>query len=322
MTKILITGGAGFIGSSLAKRLLSKENEVIVYDNLATGRKENLDFANNINNFTFLDNDMLDVKSLEDAVNSCEKVYHLSANAFVNLGFHNTKIDFDQTVLSTYNLLECMRKSKNCKSLYFTSTSAVYGEHDINVKATEESAPRPVSLYGSSKLAAEALISGYCHTFDIQSIVFRLANVIGPGNTHGVIYDFLNKLQINSKTLEILGSGKQKKPYVHVDDCVSALTQFEQPNKPLDIFNITADDRTTVDEIANIILKELGLNDTEIKYNREFGDKGWKGDVLEYMLDSSKLKNTGWKLQYSSGEAVTKTVQEYLAGNFSGLSKS
>lgn len=322
MTKILITGGAGFIGSSLAKRLLSKGNEVIIYDNLATGRKENLDFAKDANNFTFLNKDMLDTSSLEDAVNSSEKVYHLSANAFVNLGFHNTKIDFDQTVVSTYNLLECMRKSKSCKSLYFTSTSAVYGEHDINVKATEVSAPRPVSLYGSSKLAAEALISGYCHTFDIRSIIFRLANIIGPGNSHGVIFDFLNKLQVNSRTLEILGSGKQKKPYVHVDDCVSALTLFEQTIKPLDIFNITADDRTTVDEIAAIILKELKLNDTEIKYNREFGDKGWKGDVLEYMLDSTKLKNAGWKLKYNSGEAVSKTVQEYLSGSFSGLARS
>jgi UDP-glucose 4-epimerase len=322
VTKILITGGAGFIGSSLAKRLLSKGNEIVIYDNLATGRKENLDFVKGAENFTFLNKDMLDIKSLEEAISNSNKVYHLSANAFVNLGFHNTKIDFDQTVLSTYNLLECMRKSKNCKSLYFTSTSAVYGEHDINVKATENSAPRPVSLYGSSKLAAEALISGYCHTFDIQSIIFRLANIIGPANTHGVIYDFLKKLQVTSKTLEILGSGKQKKPYVHVDECVNALTLFENPTKPLDIFNITADDRTTVDEIAAIILKELGLENTEIKYNREFGDKGWKGDVLEYMLDSTKLKNAGWKLDYNSGEAVTKTVQEYLSGSFNDIIKA
>lgn len=319
MTKILITGGAGFIGSSLAKELLSKGNEVVVYDNLVTGRKENLDFARNADKFAFLNKDMLDKESLKKAVDNCEKVYHLSANAFVNLGFSNTRIDFDQTVLSTYNLLECMRESKNCKSLYFTSTSAVYGEHDINVKATEESAPRPVSLYGSSKLAAEALISGYCHTFDIRSIVFRLANIIGPGNTHGVIFDFLKKLQVDSKSLEILGSGRQKKPYVHIDDCVSALTLFENPTKPLDIFNITADDRTTVDEIATIILKELGFDDTEIKYNKEFGDRGWKGDVLEYMLDSTKLRNAGWKLEYNSGEAVTKTIQQYLSGSFNNL---
>lgn len=319
MTKVLVTGGAGFIGSSLTKSLLSKGNEVIVYDNLSTGKKENLDLVDNSDKLTFVNKDMLDIKSLEEAVNNCEKVFHLSANAFVNLGFFNTKIDYEQTILSTYNLLECMRKSKGCKSLYFTSTSAVYGEHDVNVKASETTAPRPISLYGSSKLAAEALISGYCNTFDIQSLVFRLANIIGADNTHGVIYDFLNKLVVNSNTLEILGSGNQRKPYVHVDDCVNALTKFERLDKPMDIFNISSEDCITVNKIANLIFNELDLKETKIEYKRDFGDKGWKGDVVEYLLDNTKLKETGWSLKYNSEEAVIRTIKDYLKSKFSKL---
>lgn len=322
MTKVLVTGGAGFIGSSLAKSLLSKGNEVIIYDNLSTGTKENIDFANNSRMLSFLNKDMLDIESLEKAVNDCEKVFHLSANAFVNLGFSNTKIDYDQTILSTYNLLECMRKSNNCKSLYFASTSAVYGEHDINIKANEETAPRPISLYGASKLAAEALISGYCHTFDIQSMVFRLANIIGPASTHGVIFDFLNKLLVSSSTLQILGSGNQRKPYVYVDDCVDALTKYVKLDKPVNMFNISSDDCITVNEIANIIFLEAGLKDTKLEYKREFGDKGWKGDVVEYLLDNTKLKESGWSLKYNSKEAVAKTIQEYLSTKFSNLAQA
>ncbi|HEX5187680.1 MAG TPA: NAD-dependent epimerase/dehydratase family protein [Nitrososphaeraceae archaeon] len=319
MAKILVTGGAGFIGSSLTKALLSKGNDIIVYDNLSTGKKENLDFANNSGKLSFVNKDMLDIGSLEEVVNDCEKVYHLSANAFVNLGFFNTKIDYEQTILSTYNLLECMRKSKGCKSLYFTSTSAVYGEQDINVKASETIAPKPISLYGSAKLAAEALISGYCYTFDIQSLIFRLANIIGSDSTHGVIFDFLNKLTANSNMLQILGSGNQMRSYVHVDDCVNALTKFERLDKPMNIFNISSEDCITVNKIANLIFDEIGLKETKIGYQTEFGDKGWKGDVVEIFLDNTKLKDTGWSLKYNSEEAVIRTIKDYLASKFRNL---
>jgi UDP-glucose 4-epimerase len=315
MSKILITGGAGFIGSSLADRLLlSKEHQVVVFDNLSAGKIENITSRMHAQNFEFVRADMLDQYTLEKIVGTCDIVFHLAANPIVALGASDTRIDYEQNLLATYDLLEAMRKSQHCRKLIFTSTSAVYGEAN-EIPTHENYSPlRPISLYGASKLACEAIICGYCYLFNISCIASRLANIIGPKNRHGVIYDFISKLSHDPFQLDILGNGKQNKSYLYIDDCVDALTLLltEVGKKPFDIFNVGSDDAITVLEIAELIIRELGLDSVEKKLIDRFNGRGWRGDVKEYWLDCSKLKALGWVPKGNSRDAVINTVRKCL----------
>lgn len=315
MSKILVTGGAGFIGSSLVDALmLSKLHQIVVFDNFSTGRIDNVDRWLGSSNFSLIRGDMLDTLSLKKAVNACDTVCHLSANPIVAQGDTDTKIDYEQNLAATYYLLEAMRESHFCKKIMFTSTSAVYGESGLKPVLENYSPMKPVSLYGATKLACEAMISGYSHMFNLASVVVRLANVIGPVSTHGVVYDFISKLSANSKCLEILGDGKQNKSYLHIDDCVSGLVQVLKRlgQAKIEIFNMGSDDTITVSQIAKIIIDELSLNSVEERFIDRFDGRGWKGDVKEYLLNSSKLKSIGWKAELSSKDAVIKSVRAYL----------
>jgi len=214
---------------------------------------------------------------------------------------------FDQNITATYNLLEAMRKS-DVPNIVFTSTSTVYGEATI-IPTPEEYGPLiPISLYGASKLACEALITSYCHTFDMNSWIFRFANIIGDRSTHGIIFDFINKLKINSEQLEILGDGRQEKSYLHVSECIDAiLFAVKNSRDAVNIFNVGSDDTINPTRIGEIIVEEMGLEDVEFTYTG--GKRGWKGDVPRMLLGIKKLKGAGWCPDYSSERSVREAVR-------------
>jgi UDP-glucose 4-epimerase len=304
----LITGGAGFIGSHLVDRLMESGVNVTVLDNLSAGKLSNISRWLDNSRFKFIMGDMLNPGDVKKSMGNCEIVFHLAANPDVRIGAFNTRIDYEQNILATYNLLEAMRES-DCRSIVFTSTSTVYGEAK-KMPTPEDYGPlKPISLYGASKLACEALISGYSHLFGFKSVICRLANIVGSRSGHGVIYDFINKLRSNPKTLEVLGDGTQRKSYLYVDDCVEALLiASEKSREQVEIYNVGSEDTVNVATIARIVIEEMGLSDVEIKYTGGVdGGRGWKGDVKEMLLDISKIKRLGWKPKLNSAEAVRRT---------------
>ena len=314
--RILVTGGAGFIGSSLVGALMqSGIHRVTVLDNLSSGHLKNLSFWMDNPNFEFVQADLTKLSSITDTVDRCDAVFHLAANPIVKIGTGGTKIDYDQNVLSTYNLLDAMRNSKACKKIIFASTSTVYGESKM-MPTPENYAPlQPISIYGGTKLACEAIISGFGHMFDISCVTLRLANIVGHMNNRGVIHDFVIKLNKNPKVLEILGDGKQMKSYLHIDDCISAM-MFLLPRVgdwKFETFNVGPGDTINVLDIAKIVIEELGLNEVALKFVDHFDGGGWKGDVKHYWLDSTKIEALGWRPKYNSSEAVRKACYEYYS---------
>jgi len=304
--KALVTGGAGFIGSHLIDALLSKGYEVSCIDNFSSGKREFIE--HNLERIELYEGDLLRQQDISKAIDGCDVVFHLAANPDVRIGAINTRTHLDNGILATYNLLEEMRR-KGINKIIFTSSSTVYGEASI-IPTPENYGPLiPISLYGAAKLAAEALISSYCHTFDMEAIIYRFANVVGPRSTHGVIYDFIKKLRKNPQELEILGDGKQRKSYLYVDDCIDAmLFGMEKAKEKVEIFNIGSEDWVEVKEIADIVSEEMGLK-PEYRFTGGIDGRGWKGDVKFMRLDISKLKNMGWKPKYSSREAIRLTAK-------------
>lgn len=304
--KALVTGGAGFIGSHLIDALLERGYEVKCIDNFSSGRREFIE--KNIDKIELIEGDLLNPEDIKKAIKGCDIVFHLAANPDVRLGAVDTKIHFDNNILATYNLMEEMRK-EGVKKIAFTSSSTVYGEASI-IPTPENYGPLiPISLYGASKLSAEALISSYSHTFDIEAIIYRFANVVGPRSTHGVIYDFIKKLRKNPEELEILGDGKQKKSYLYIDDCIDAMFfGIEHAKEKTEIYNIGSEDWTEVTEIADIVSEEMNLH-PEYRFTGGVGGRGWKGDVKIMRLDISKLKSLGWKPKYKSNEAIRMTAR-------------
>jgi UDP-glucose 4-epimerase len=311
LKRIIVTGGAGFIGSSLVKELIKSKNEVVVFDNFSRGNESNISRWIGRSNFKLVKADMLDKFSLSENVSRCDVVFHLAANPEVRLGAIDTKIDYEQNLLATYNLLEAMKNSTSCKTIVFASSSTVYGEPNTIPTSETYSPLIPISLYGASKLACEALIAGYCKMFDISGIALRLANVIGPETTHGVIYDFITKLIGIPANLDILGDGTQDKSYLFIDDCIHALAIAERlaakNENYFDIFNVGSTNKISVLEIAKIVIKALSLQNVKVKIRGGIDGRGWKGDVKQMLLDCSKFKGLGWKARYNSTEAVYLT---------------
>jgi UDP-glucose 4-epimerase len=308
---ILITGGAGFIGSHLLEALLA-ENNITVLDNFSSGKREFLALHHNNPNFRLIEADLLRPGALERALNGVDMVFHLAANPDVKLGAENTRVHLEQNVLATCNLLEAMRKS-GVKRIAFTSTSTVYGEA-TEVPTPEDYGPLlPISLYGASKLSCEAQISSYCHTFDMQSWIYRFANIVGERGTHGVLVDFIRKLQENPRELEILGSGKQKKSYLEVRDCVQAMRRcVEHSNEQINVFNVGTEDAVDVKEIADIVAGQMGIKDVLYRYTGGLDGRGWKGDVKVMQLSIEKIKRLGWSPQGGSAQAVEMAVKALL----------
>lgn len=317
--KIAVTGGAGFIGSALSKALVDTGVNVTVIDNLCAGSLKNLSHLLDNPNFTFVKADLTNFPDAFSIIEEdCDAVFHLAANPDVRIGSSNTRIDFDNNLLATYNLLEKIRKSRTCKKMVFTSTSTVYGDAD-KIPTPEDYGPMlPISLYGASKLACESLISGYSHMFGFKSAILRLANIIGPTSNHGVIFDFVRKLRLNPHFLEVLGDGKQNKSYLHIDDCIRAILlayqSLDHKDKKVQIFNVGSEDKIEVSAIAQIIAEEMKLDDLEIySRSRVNGGRGWSGDVKYMQLDISKINALGWKAEQQSEKAVRKTIRKLLA---------
>lgn len=302
---VLVTGGAGFIGSHLVDRLIKLGNNVTVIDNLSTGKidfiKQHLDNPK----FNFIKADLLK-DDLNKYFKNIDEVWHLAANPDVRTALKNTRIDINQNILVTYNVLEAMRLN-NVKKIVFTSSSTIYGEAK-QIPTPENYSPLiPISLYGATKLACEALISSYCYTFELNATIFRLANIIGPQSTHGVIYDFIKKLMKNPNELEIFGDGNQKKSYLYIDDCIDAMVIASNNSKEkVGMYNIGSEDWITVKEIAQIVCKKLKLN-PKFKFTGE--ERGWKGDVPKMLLDILKIKKYKWKPKYNSKQAVELSLK-------------
>ncbi|MEM5778166.1 MAG: NAD-dependent epimerase/dehydratase family protein [Candidatus Aenigmatarchaeota archaeon] len=308
MSKVLVTGGAGFIGSHLVDKLITK-NEIVVFDNLSSGSLRNLEHLKNNKNFSFIKSNLLNPKNIESALDGVSKVYHIAANPDVRLGETNTKAHFEQNIVASYNLLEAMRK-KDVEKIIFTSSSTVYG--DAKIIPTPEDYPTiPISIYGASKLAVEGMISSYCHTFGMQAVIFRFANVIGSRSEHGVIVDFIKKLKNNPNKLEILGDGNQTKSYIYIKDCIEGMLFGEENTRnKFEIFNLGSEDKITVKEIANLVVSNLGLKNVKYEFTGGYEGRGWKGDVKLMQLSIDKIKKLGWKPKYSSKEAIIKTIND------------
>ena len=308
--KAFITGGAGFIGSHLVDKLVNGGDFVTVYDNLSSGKKEFIKNHIEQNKVNFVEADLLDIEQVTKEIKNHDVVFHIAANPFVRLGEKQTRLDLEQGVIATYNILEGMRQN-NIKKIVFSSSSVVYAETPPIAIPETYGPTLPISLYGAGKLGAEGLISAFCGTFGFQAWIYRFANVVGIRGTHGVIVDFIEKLNKNPKELEILGDGKQQKPYLHALDIVDGIIYgFEHSNDQINLFNLGVDSNTTVTRIAEMIVEEMGLKD--VKFNYTGGERGWAGDVPRFQLSTEKMKKLGWKPRYSSDEAVRKAIRETL----------
>jgi UDP-glucose 4-epimerase len=309
---VLVTGGAGFIGSHLVDRLLNDGIKVHVLDNLSTGNIEHIkrwNNNNNNNNFRFFKLDLVH-DPIEYYGDRYSTIFHLAANPDVRSSSINPKEHFEQNIISTFNILEYSRKH-DIDTFVFTSSSTVYGEPNV-IPTPEDTLLMPISMYGASKAACESLICSYAHMYGIKAVIYRLANVIGARSTHGVIYDFINKLIRNKNMLEILGDGKQRKSYIHVNDCINAMLIGLNSNDKINIFNVGSDDYIDVITIADIIINALGLSDVQLKFIDNGDGRGWKGDVKVMLLDTTRLKRLGWRAMYNSKEAVRVTVNDII----------
>ena len=299
--KVLVTGGAGFIGSHLCDSLLSQGHKITVIDNLVLGRKENIYHLIGMDGFSFIEEDLLHIDNMRRVFSEgqFEMVYHLAANSDIQKGGKDPIVDYNLTFNTTFNILQLM-KEFGVKKLFFASTSAIYGE----------SYDQPVSNYGAGKLASEAFISAFSSTYKIQTWITRFPNVVGERFTHGVIYDFIHKLQKNPKELEVLGNGEQCKPYVYVKDLVAGILYvIDHASADYNVYMLGSDTRTKVKEIAAMVIEEMGL-DATIRYTG--GDRGWVGDVPEFRYNLDKVNSLGWKAAYTSNEAVRLAIQKAL----------
>jgi UDP-glucose 4-epimerase len=307
----LISGGAGFIGSHLADALIKKGHRVVCVDNFLLGTKENISHLQNNPLFKLYEQDICDFKGTREIFEkeAVDYVFHLAANSDIQAGGKDPFIDLNNTFLTTFNLLECMRLF-GVKKLFFASTSAVYGEQEGQLPEAA-GALEPVSYYGAGKLASEAFVSAYSARNDIATLVFRFPNVVGARLTHGAVYDFINKLKRDPSRLEILGDGKQNKPYMYVSDLINGIMQFMDVPADVTVYNIGVNTRTNVTAIADMVCDAMGLSD--VKYEYTGGRGGWPGDVPEFEYNLSKIHDAGWKAEYTSNEAVAKTAKELCA---------
>lgn len=306
-----ITGGAGFIGSNATDRLLSMGHKVTVYDNFSTGNRQFLANAEKDSNFKLIEGDTLDLPSLTKAMEGCEFVFHLAANADIRFGLEHPRKDLEQNTIATFNVLEAMR-ANSIKKIVFSSTGPVYGEPEIF--PTPENLPMPVqtSLYGASKLAGESMIQAYCEGFGFQSWIFRFVSLLGERYSHGHVYDFYKKLLNTPEELHILGNGLQKKSSLYIQDCLDAiLIAIEKATDKINIFNLGTDEYCEINDSAKWIAEHMGLTP---KYTYSGGERGWIGDPPFVFLDIKKIMSLGWKPKLSIKEAVLKTV-DYLKEN-------
>ena len=302
---ILVTGGAGFVGSHLVDRLVADGQDVRVFDNFSSGRREFLSHHGEA--VHTVEGDLLDLDAVKSAMKGIDMVYHLAANPDIRLGTQVTDTDLKQGTVATYNVLEAMRL-EGTKRIAFASSSVVYGEADVMPTPENYGPLFPISLYGASKLASEALITSWVGTFGLQAWIFRFANIVGSRGTHGVIFDFIHKLHRDSKNLEVLGNGLQEKSYMEVIDCANAMIHVVKNTKEqINCYNLGTKDTCSVRRIAEIVLEETGCINASIQYTG--GDRGWAGDVPRSMLNPQRLFELGFTPLHDSDDAVRLTAR-------------
>lgn len=310
--RFLVTGGAGFIGSHVVDRLLALGHTVVAYDNFSTGQRRFLSDASTSDRFTLIEGDTLDAATLAGAMAGVDVVFHLAANADVRFGTDHPRKDLEQNTIATFNVLEAMRQY-GVKRIAFASTGSIYG--DATVIPTPEDAPFPVqtSLYGASKLACEGLIAAYSEGFGFQGNIFRFVSILGERYSHGHVFDFYHRLIANPDELTILGDGKQRKSYLYVHDCITAmLTVLDKPSEGrAQVFNLGTAEYVEVNQSVGWITAHLGLTP---RLRHTGGDRGWIGDSPFIFLDTARIRSLGWTPTVTIRDGIIRTL-DYLRRN-------
>lgn len=306
--KFIVTGGAGFIGSNLVKKLLEENHDVTVFDIIQSKDAKRLQSV--LNRINYKQMDISDLEKLKQELKNFDVVAHFAASADIALGRTRTDLDLQHGTISTYNILESMRIN-NIKKIIFPSSSTIYGDFHKIPTSEDTGMLFPLSLYGASKLACEGLISAFCNLFEMKSWIFRFGNVIGSDLTRGVIKELIQKLKRNPKELEILGNGLQQKDFIHIEDCIEGiLFAFKNSNDAVNVFNLSSGTTTSVNKIVEIILEEANLKNVKLSYTG--GKIGWPGDAPLVHFDITKIKKLGWHPKYLSDEAVRMSIKGTL----------
>ena len=309
--RAFITGAAGFIGSSMADRLLGEGHTVVGYDNMSTGQEKFLELATPKPNFTLVKGDILDIDALTAAIKGCDFVFHFAANADVRFGTNHPSRDLEQNTIGTFRVLDAMRLNGITK-IAFSSTGSVYGES--TVFPTPEDAPFPIqtSLYAAAKTAGEGLISAFCEGFGFQAWIFRFVSILGERYSHGHVFDFYKSLLADPTKLKILGNGKQRKSYLYVQDCLDAIqVAITKATAKVNIFNLGTEEYVEVNTSVGYISAALAL-DPERSYTG--GERGWIGDNPFILLDTKRIRDLGWQPKLTIREGILKTLS-YLQQN-------
>jgi UDP-glucose 4-epimerase len=316
MTRVFVTGGAGFIGSNLADQLLAEGLEVVAWDNFSTGQEAFLEKARAHPKYTLIRGDNLDLAALTKAMEGCDFVYHLAANADVRFGLNHPERDLQQNTIATFNVLEAMR-ANGIMRIAFSSTGSVYGEAESI--PTPEDAPFPIqtSLYAASKVACESLIQAYCEGYGFEGTIFRFVSILGERYTHGHVFDFYKQLREHPEYLRVLGDGTQRKSYLHVGDCVAALIHSvreglaAKTKHRVAIFNLGTSDYCAVTDSIRWISERMGVTP---RLDFAGGQRGWVGDNPFIFLDTTRIVASGWKPKLSIRQGIERTV-DWLAAN-------
>ncbi len=315
LSRVCVVGGAGFIGGHFVDRLLCSDATelVTVYDNFSSGRTWHLEAHRSDARMIVVRNDVRDLESLVATVTGHDTVIHLASNPDIARAVTDPAVDFDQGTLLTHHVAEAARRADVSLILY-ASGSGVYGDLG-EIEAAEDHGPLiPVSTYGASKLAGEALLASYAAMFGITARAFRFGNVVGPRQTHGVGFDFVRRLLANPDHLRILGDGRQSKSYIHVEDVIEAvLVAAQAATGPYTVFNVATGDYVTVTEIAELAMEVVGLPAGRTRLEYTGGDRGWKGDVPVVRINTDRIRSLGWKSERTGPEALRASMESMLA---------
>ncbi len=311
LARIAVTGGAGFIGSTLVDRLMSLGHSVTVIDNLSGGDKTFLSHHLSSKRFRLVEEDVRNTARLIEILSpKVDLVFHLAANADISRGVEDPTLDFQHSIVATFSLLQAMRHH-GIKKLLYTSGSGVYGDKGLSYFSETYGPLQPVSMYGASKLGAEGLVSAFIHLYDMQAWILRPANIIGPRATHGVVFDFIKRLKKDPTQLRILGDGRQSKTYLHVDDVIDAMLLVQKKAKgQINFFNLSSTSFINVNQIADMVIRAMDLK--KVKRTHTPGKIGWKGDVPVIRLRNAQIAKLGWRSHYTSAQAVKATISALL----------